>query len=437
MNDEWTPTFVDDPAPPEPDAAVLARVVGRGWRRKVRRRAIGASVAVVAVVLVGSGIAVANREEHRSRVHTETPTPPGPVVNGWVAMDGNDGHLYLVRPGAHARRLKVAGSDTADDACPTWSADGTRLSFGRLTGSPDTASSHAELVIVRVGLDGTPTAPTVIALDGFHTDPGFDPHPCATWASDGRWVAFAGGGEVWVADTRTGATRRLPGLRPTDLEWRPDTHELAIAGDIGPNRDAETSSTPVTVYSVSTLERRSLGAVRAASLTWSPDGSKLAYRGGENDPDEIRVVDADGANDRLLAHDGRPLHGVGPMWSPTGDRVAFQRTVGLGLSERTEVVLVNVADGTETVIEPPQTDGPNGPESWYPWHVTWSPDGATLLYSAWSKLGGGCCGGTAHGVIAVSADTPTHVTVLTDAMRPSVPYSYGWVPIQMWGRQPG
>ena len=314
---------------------------------------------------------------------TRTCYQGGPQPNGWVALD-IDGDIYLVRPGQDARRLEVAGSDTADDSCPTWSPDGTRLSFGRLTGSSDTASSDAELVIVPVGRDGAIGAPNVIALDGFHALPGFDPHPCATWAPDGRWVAFVGSGDVWVADTHTGAIRRLPDLRPTDLEWRPGTDELAIAGDIGPDRSAETSSTPVTIYSVSTGELRQLGSVRAANLTWSPDGSTLAYQGGENDTDELWLVDADGANERLLTHVGAANHGVGPVWSPTGERIAYQRLFS-GTGERHEVVLVNVADGSETIIEPPETDGPNGPESWYPYSVTWSPDGTTLLYSAWSQ----------------------------------------------------
>ena len=52
--------------------------------------------------------------------------------------------------------------------------------------------------------------------------------------------------------------------------------------------------------------------------------------------------------------------------------------------EQHEVVLVNVADGTETVIEPPKADG----RAWYPFTVSWSPDGTTLLYAAWSMDGG-------------------------------------------------
>jgi hypothetical protein len=56
--------FEDDPHPPEPDTAVLQRVVARGRQRMFRRRALfgGGAVAIVAVVLSG-GVAVA---QHRS-----------------------------------------------------------------------------------------------------------------------------------------------------------------------------------------------------------------------------------------------------------------------------------------------------------------------------------------------------------------------------------
>jgi Tol biopolymer transport system component len=409
--------------------------------RRSRRGRVATGLAAIAVLaLAGGGLAVALQDDSGSTglKVTDDPEPttvPAPGTNGWVAHD-SDGDIYLVRPGEDARRLEVAGSDTTDEACPTWSPDGTRLSFGRVTVSYRSGHAvyedDAALVIVSVGLDGAIGAPNVIALDGFHPLPDFDHHPCATWAPDGRWVAFVGSGDVWVADTHTGAIRRLPDLRPTDLEWRPGTDELAIAGDIGPNRAAETSSTPVTIYSVSTGELRQLGSVRAAILTWSPDGSTLAYQGGENDTDELWLVDADGANERVFTHVGSANHGVGPVWSPTGERIAYQRLLS-GTGERHEVVLVNVADGNETVIGPPETDGPNGPLSWYPSSVTWSPDGTTLLYSAWSEGDG-----PTTGVLAVRADTPTNVTVLTErSSLTGFVYDHSWVPVQMWGRQPG
>jgi Tol biopolymer transport system component len=378
---------------------------------------------------------VSDRTDPDPTVTTAVPdvTASTPVTNGWVAVTADQeagSHIYLVRPGGIARQLEVPGSDIGDDACPAWSPDGTRLLFGRLTTSSDTARPFdAQLLIVPIDPAGTAGDPNVIALDGFEALEGFQGHPCGIWAPDGRWVAFAGGGDVWVVDTHTGEIRRLPDLRPSDLEWRPGNDQLAIAGDMGANRAAPTLSTPVTLYTVSTGNLAQLGSVSAAHFTWSPDGSTLAYEGGEDGPGELRLVDADGTNDRLLVADrGEVNHGIGPIWSPIGDRIAYQR-ICCSSAEKHEVVLVNVADGSEAVIEPPQTDGMNEPKQWYPYTVTWSPDGTTLLYTAWGNQGG-------SGTIAVTADTPTDVTVLSDTIGPDDHYSHRWVPTQRWGRQP-
>ena len=97
---------------------------------------------------------------------------------------------------------------------------------------------------------------------------------------------------------------------------------------------------------------------------------------------------------------------------------------------------MSVADGTETVIEPPKADG----HKWYPFTVSWSPDGTTLLYAAWNFDGQTLPGGETlpEGVIAVPADMPSDATVLIDAVGPVQNYpSHRWAPIQMWGRQPG
>ena len=374
-------------------------------------------------------------------------TPPAPGVNGWVALtrtEAGDDDIYLVRPGEDARRLTVAGSDTSSEFCPAWSPDGARLLFGRLTGSSATAPGDADLVIVPVSQDGTAGAPTVIALDGFEPLAGNDPNlpPCGTWASDGRWVALRGRpDEVWVVDTQTSAIRRLPNLRPVDLEWRPGTDELAIAGDMGSTASSEQTSTPVTIYSVATGELRHLRSADAAYLTWSPDGSTLAYTGAsraavrrfpaddEGDPSGLWLVDAHGTNERLLVADtGEANHGIGPVWSPAGDRIVYQRLC-CGRAETHEVVLVNVSDGTETVVEPPEAEGSESVR-WFPFRVSWSPDGTTLLYTAWRALSGPTpdpVDGRAH-VITVRPDGPHDVTVLALG---------GSGHSQAWGRQPG
>ena len=226
-------------------------------------------------------------------------TVPAPVVNGWVALD-SERDIYLVRRGEDARRLDAPGSDTS-----------RRGVSGVVAGRNATAVRPGDQFVGQrarrrrardrpVG-DGAAGAPPSSPSTGSASLGGFDPHPCGTWAPDGRWVAFGGRGEVWVVDTQTSEIRRLPNLRPIDLEWRPGTDQLAIAGEVGTNE--RPVSTPVTIYSVSTGELSQLGSVEAGYVTWSPDGSTLAYQGGEDDRNELWLVDGDGTNERLLVAD--------------------------------------------------------------------------------------------------------------------------------------
>jgi Tol biopolymer transport system component len=148
----------------------------------------------------------------------------------------------------------------------------------------------------------------------------------------------------------------------------------------------------------------------------------------------------------LLVGDlGEANHGIGPVWSPTGDRIAYQTLIPDG-GEGHEVVLVNVADGTQRTIAPLVTHGSKRFRAdrsvhshWLPFAVWWSPDGTTLLYAAWSDAGPGYSGPVWSGLLAVSANRPNHATVLiaSGIERDLVPSgtSHQW-PIQMWGRQP-
>ena len=405
------------------------------WSRRIVTGLVAAA-AIVSILL----LLVLAAQSRSSAPAPATPVIPtlGPARNGWVAVaDSDGGGIYLVRAGEKPRRLEVAGSAAVGATCPAWSPDGTRVLFGRVTGSSQTGSSAAELVIVPVGSDGAAGAPKTIPLDGF----GFDAYaqPCGTWSADGRWIALRGGtGEVLVVDTKTGRIHRMPGLQPGDLEWRPGTDQLAIAGQ--PESDIlATSPPPVTIYSTTTGQLSHLGDVKAGSITWSPDGKTLAYTGANGSATALWLVDADGTNKRLLVSDmGSASHGIGPVWSPAGDRIAYQRRC-CGSPEAHEVVLVNVGDGAERTITPPLAAASTGPDRsadfhWYPYAVWWAPDGTTLLYSAWNDGIG--TGGEVTGLIAVPADRPGHATVLITGTGPPNVQSYPWAPNQMWGRQP-
>ena len=104
---------------------------------------------------------------------------------------------------------------------------------------------------------------------------------------------------------------------------------------------------------------------------WSPDGRRLAYARGE----EIRIVDADGNRDVLVA--GHPAGVSMPRWSPDGRQIAFR-------SRRRGWTQVNVVDAPVPRRGRPARE-PRPPE---PRTITaagydvedfeWSADGATI-----------------------------------------------------------
>jgi hypothetical protein len=104
MTDDVNFDLVDDPTPPEPDAAVLARVVDRGRQRLFRRRVIrGAFALPIAVALVGGGIAVAQRDASSPHIAVQPPTattvdPNAPVTEREGDANGLHYTLTLVTP---------------------------------------------------------------------------------------------------------------------------------------------------------------------------------------------------------------------------------------------------------------------------------------------------------------------------------------------------
>jgi hypothetical protein len=176
-NDDWTPEVVDDPEPPEPDAAVLARVVGRGRQRLVRRRSlIGLLATSLAVVLVGGGVAVAQHRDEGSRVAvgSDTTGNVGAVTQREADAGGLHFTLTLTTPTVEALdpvrvTLRVDNhSDAAVDygACEVGSL-GVYMPHRPLSGPlrGDDATCPAIGVVVDAGHSYTWDASTVAPAD--------------------------------------------------------------------------------------------------------------------------------------------------------------------------------------------------------------------------------------------------------------------------------
>jgi Tol biopolymer transport system component len=91
--------------------------------------------------------------------------------------------------------------------------------------------------------------------------------------------------------------------------------------------------------------------------SWSPDGTSIAFSADRGSRHGIWAIRSDGTRLRFLA-----AGGVGPLWSPRGDRIAF--------SDAGRIAVVPAAGGAVRRV----TRGPNDGTP------AWSPDGGTIAF---------------------------------------------------------
>jgi len=441
------------------DSAAVAHAVSvgrhrgrgaRGWMRwdglplDGKAWAIAVVVGLLLTLLGGALLAGALRQ---------APSPLG--APGWIAftvsqsLPGQDADLdiWLVALDQEARRAVGSDTDTVDQLCPAISPDGRSLAYGRTEGSA--------LVVADLSRDGRVT--DRLTIDG---DIGMPP-PCPVWSPAGDRVAFtvnrtspinahapAAGSEVRIATLADLSITVVPDLLATDLEWSPDGTILAIASGTDDRDGGHLRDGKIHLVAPSTGADRTLdGTLGAIQLTWSPDGQRLAYTGlnlpAPGDTEVVlRVIDISTEQQRDLAGPYSIVHGIGPVWSPDGQTIAYQR--GLAGGERSEVVLLTPGDLSDPAAEPREVVVPatslaaEGQLSSY--RATWSPDGRYLLIMGW--------GGPQDGLLDTSVD-PVLLAIPHDLEMPSivlsqmdglVPYEgydgSTFVPIQVWGRAP-
>jgi Tol biopolymer transport system component len=177
---------------------------------------------------------------------------------------------------------------------PSWSPNGKRLLIAR-----DTGDFGVDLDTIRP--DGGGLRRLSHQRDGV-----FSP----TWSPAGRRIAFLGGDDALYLLSADGRhRRRLAGRFGTRLSWSPDGTTLAfeIRG-ISPDLNAD-----IGTVDVETRKRRTLthGEGDEFGPAWSPDGREIAYVAGKN----LWLMDADGGDQRQLTHDGG-LGYADPAWQP-------------------------------------------------------------------------------------------------------------------------
>jgi Tol biopolymer transport system component len=162
---------------------------------------------------------------------------------------------------------------------PTWSPDGTRIAFNGWYGN--------EGGLYTINRDGSGRAP-ILGLDQA-IDAG-DPD----WSPDGSSITYFGSTVVRVCSWNAGTS-----TTSCDDQWQLHVMSLALDG----SAPRELLHDAGTCYCIGF----------APSLTWSPDGTSIAFDGPRSDsfPGGLNVMNADGTGQRQLLEEGGE-----PAWQP-------------------------------------------------------------------------------------------------------------------------
>ncbi len=211
----------------------------------------------------------------------------------------------------------------------------------------------------------------------------------AAFSPDGRRIVFGRGSGtnadlfVMKADgTNVVNWTRTAGVGETNPAWSPDGRRIAFTRNATANSGDGIAVMNAAPGASATLIKRNRHTANSANLysepVWSPSGNRIAYQDvldweGSCTPVYVRQMTPAGANISMPE-----MLGYTPDYDPTGNWLAAtEEDCGIYW-----LVKRNLSTGQKVNITRPN----DSPADWYP---VWSPDGAKVAYSRSRSAGGG------------------------------------------------
>jgi len=248
---------------------------------------------------------------------------------------------------------------------PVWSPDGSKIAVTNQVSGESTPKGKIYILDAATGeLD--------LLLE---TDYGF--RSVQSWSPDGDEIAFSASLDIegiWVVSADGSQEPRFlsDGFAAA---WSPTGEQMAIYGSTY-DRETGLGTVSLWILDLDTGDKRLLfsQSVERASgwgLSWSPDGTRLAFAFGAGQEGEqfieadIYILDLVTENLHQLTHGGDNGY---PTWSPDGRLIAYVGEV----EERKYTIIITRVDGTCSV-QPLNVTG-------YFFGTAWSPDGSKIAF---------------------------------------------------------
>ena len=191
-----------------------------------------------------------------------------------------------------------------------------------------------------------------------------------------------GNPEIYTVNPDGSGLARLTHSDAGDIApaWSPDGTRIAFVCFIGP--ETEGGFRTVGPSDICVMDADGRGSARLTNdpvsdgePTWSPDGSRIAFRRAA----DIYTMQPDGTDVTRLTTD---VFAYEPAWSPDGTTIAFtsRRDLGADGMANPEIYVMD-ADGTGAVNLTKDLATEDG-------HPAWSPDGTRIAYDSYPSAGG-------------------------------------------------